>query len=610
MEHHAKETAKRLVSTLGLSSADLSTAQSLIDNNTVFRNASTEPFVPSPFRVTELIAAVNASVLALSNLISKERIGEYQMGEIDCDWVTGSLTSHFSYSVDDLPAFDTLVALATHLGFNDPLKLWKGIMNHTWRCKDGKYLIFFMRPADTPLKLCHAFGFSEKESKEMEAMLAIVPGRAEFARRTADKIGEWDSAELEARIIKLNATAAIVAKTREEFAASPHGQLAKTWPTIEIISSGVQQTWKPTPWTRLVDPTKGILSGVKVLELTRVLLGPRGGCLLAALGATVIRVNSPTIEEGLVAVDVNLGKLSFHLDMKSETDKAKFRELILDTDVLVSNNAFGVMDRLGFGFENVCKLLAKRTDRGIVFAQANAFGFSGDLASAGGYEHLGHAIIGVATTQGEYHAYSTPQSEKRPAAVPINVLDISTGHSLALGVIQALRQRAVHGGSYLVQTSLLQVGMLMQSMGLHSREIVERAWERYQPEFAEMDPERRFGGGAFGFFLGFQQEYFRKGYPDAFRKEYRLEIKDSPWFGPGQVLKLLRPALKLSKTPVRYRTSTRPVGWDTKMGRECRFPSDEELEDLVPVEGGAEGEVRFVLPKSVQARVSAVSSKL
>jgi hypothetical protein len=83
------------------------------------------------------------------------------------------------------------------------------------------------------------------------------------------------------------------------------------------------------------------------------------------------------------------------------------------------SNAFGVMGRLGFGFKDACGLIAGR-DRGIIYAQANAFGFDGSLASAGGYEHLGHFITGIGITQGGYHLYDGPMDPKKPAAVPIN----------------------------------------------------------------------------------------------------------------------------------------------------------------------------------------------
>ncbi len=103
-----------------------------------------------------------------------------------------------------------------------------------------------------------------------------------------------------------------------------------------------------------------------------------------------------------------------------------------------------------------------------------------------------------------------------------------------------------------------------------------------------MDPERPFGGGAFGYFLGFQQLYMKAGYPGAFKKEYMLSIKDCPWLPKGRTLHLMKPALKMSVTPVAYRTSTRPVGYD----KETRF--SETIEEMWDLEG--EGDVKTFVP--------------
>jgi crotonobetainyl-CoA:carnitine CoA-transferase CaiB-like acyl-CoA transferase len=332
MDTTAKEAATRLLVGLGLKGDDLAAATDAVTRTRI--KAPSDVFVPSPFKVTELITAVNTTALALCDLISRQRIGRSQELEVDAEHATGTLTTHFSYIIDGLTAPESVAVLAEHIGYSDPLRLWKGIMNNTWKLKDGKYIVFFMRPADTPAKLASALGFTDSEIDQLVPLLDTVSGRAEFARQTAAKIESWDSAALEARIIKLNATAAIVGLPESEFKASDHGKLAQTWPMVEIIAE--PGSWKPTPWTRILNPLHGILHGVKVLELTRVLLGPRGGCLLSALGATVVRVNSPLIEEGFVAVDVNIGKRSVHLDMKDDADREKFAGLMRECDVFIS----------------------------------------------------------------------------------------------------------------------------------------------------------------------------------------------------------------------------------------------------------------------------------
>ena len=86
------------------------------------------------------------------------------------------------------------------------------------------------------------------------------------------------------------------------------------------------------------------------------------------------------------------------------------------------------MDRLGFGFSSACSLISTRP-HGLIYAEANAFGFSGPYAAAGGYEHLGHFLTGIGMTQGAYQKYDDGvERPNKPCAVPINVLDVTTGH--------------------------------------------------------------------------------------------------------------------------------------------------------------------------------------
>lgn len=254
--------------------------------------------------------------------------------------------------------------------------------------------------------------------------LQLLPSsRLEHVKRMMAKILTWNSFELEARIISLNATAAIVGRSQENFLASEHGKIASTWPFVEVVPAPVstpEQSWPAVPWSKITKPgVHGILHGVKVVELTRILLGPRTGCLLAALGASVVRINSPRIAEGMLAVDVNVGHLSFHLDLRNPEDKAKLDTLLEDCDVFISNNTPGVVDKLGLSLNDLLKKISGR-NKGLVYAEANAFGHAGPYAKASGYEQLGQFISGLADTHGKYHKYDGPVEEDRPALVPIN----------------------------------------------------------------------------------------------------------------------------------------------------------------------------------------------
>ncbi|KAI9003495.1 CoA-transferase family III domain-containing protein [Hyaloraphidium curvatum] len=578
MEATAREVALRCLRFLDLSPSDYAIASDSVARTGL---VPTEGLVvPSPFKVTELSSGILAAIGAVCNLISKERIAKEQEITVDMGHATATMSSHFTYRVDNLSAPESAGLLARHHSDpNDRLRGWRGIVASAFRCADGRYIVFVPRPLDTPEKLLPAIGFESKEVDEMVSLLGTPDGRREHAKRLTEKIASWNSSDLEKSIISRSATAGIVGLTEDDFLASPHGRAAKMAPAFEILPAKPSPAWQPTPWTRISKPLHGILHGIKVVEISRVLLGPRTGCLLAALGASVVRVNPPNIDEGLGAVDVNLGKLSLLLDLKKPDDRKKFEELLDECDVFITNNTPGVAEKLGAGIEDMWRRIAGRS-RGMVYAQANCFGFRGPYSGVGGYEQLAQFLSGVASTHGEYHRYDGPVEKGRPTFIPTNVLDICTGHFLALGIIGALNRRARDGGSCVVQNSLLQTAMFLQTLDRLPRPEVEKAWARFAPEPATIDSER--GGGTVGWFCAFQCAQLPVGSPWAFKEEYYLPIEDSPWLPPGHVLHVVRPALSMDSTPVRHRISTRPMGWDSV----ASFPDLEEGGDLVFEEGG------------------------
>lgn len=566
MEAGIRAAALLALKQLGLPEDELDSASESVARTRL--SVPDAPFIPTPFKVTELVAGLNTAVLALANRISTDRIGREQETAVDAEHATATMTSHFTCTVDDLPSPASLGAIAAANPGKDIWGKWRGIMGHHYACADGRYIVFLTRPLDTPDRCLAALGFDEIEVSELVSLLDTENGRMEHFHRLSAKIASWNSAALEERIITTGATAGIVGLSQEDFLTSPHGRIASKWPgvLVEKVEAAAEGVWPACPWTRLdtvEEQKKGILAGVRVLEFTRILLGPRTGCLLAALGATVIRINSARIEEGGLAVDVNSGHHSIFLDLKKDEDRRKFHDLLDGCDVLISNNTPGVADKLGWGFTSVLSRLQSRP-KGIVYAEATCFGHDGPLATAPGYEQLGQFVSGLAETHGRYHKYAGTPIPGRPALIPINVLDICTAHLFGLAIIRALDLRARKGGSYRVRTSLLQGAMTLQRLGLYPRELVDAAWSNYEGEPVEFDSERAFGGGSVGWFCGFQCVQLPARYPDAFKKEYYQSMRGTPWLaGADRTVNIVRPALWMDATPAGYyRVATRPMGWD------------------------------------------------
>ncbi|HEV3109766.1 MAG TPA: CoA transferase [Candidatus Binataceae bacterium] len=147
---------------------------------------------------------------------------------------------------------------------------------------------------------------------------------------------------------------------------------------------------------------KHILDGIKVLDITNVIAGPSVGNLMIEMGADVIKVEmSPTGDRarfidaikpgrGSTFVKHNRGKKSLLLDLKQPAAQAIVKELIPQIDVFVENFAPGAIARMGLGYDAV-----KAINPRIIMCSVSAFGQTGPLAHAPGYDYIGASYAGV-----------------------------------------------------------------------------------------------------------------------------------------------------------------------------------------------------------------------
>lgn len=407
---------------------ELATADDIEDLLSLVELTGTnEPFLPLPYRISEMLGGLHCTLAVLGNVIGRLRGIAPQTAVVDTEHATLSASGHFLVELDGTP-FTELWQKSLYTEMPDG-SLNTGIFNQLWsqhfRCKDGR-AIFLYQKWDPPADLLRMIGF---KADEIPALIALTDPktstreqRLDFQARLASHIRQtWDAFELEKHIIKTRIGAAMVPRSRSEFLASPQGQAVGRRPPLEFHrTSG----FPAVPFTQLRDPSRGILSGIKVVELTRALMGSRIGAILGYFGATVVKATSPFLSDyGVMSAAHNAGKLSVFLDLAKEEDREKLRALIRDADVFVTNYALGALDRLGFGYSQVLDMIKGR-DRGIVYCEGNAFGFHGELATAAGFEHLAHALSGLAWGQGVNHAWDKePEGGHMPAVVPINFID-------------------------------------------------------------------------------------------------------------------------------------------------------------------------------------------
>jgi crotonobetainyl-CoA:carnitine CoA-transferase CaiB-like acyl-CoA transferase len=206
----------------------------------------------------------------------------------------------------------------------------------------------------------------------------------------------------------------------------------------------------------------GLLSGVRVLDLTWVLAGPYASLTLADLGAEVIKVESPDHGDKTRELGPSLGPLSAHfaalnrnkrsvaLDLKTEAGQRIFYDLARRADALFTNYRPGVLERLKLDYEHV-----RAAAPSIVYCALSGYGATGPYRDKPAYDLVIQALSGGMSLTGE------------PGGVPVRTGipfgDLAGGVFAALGLVAALRQRATTGQGAYLDVSLLDVQVSLLS---------------------------------------------------------------------------------------------------------------------------------------------------
>lgn len=265
--------------------------------------------------------------------------------------------------------------------------------------------------------------------------------------KAAAAIAEWDAAELE-DALAAHGLPAFMLRDLAAWSAHPQGAAVAALPLLEIIKIGDAP---PEPFPPGARP----LSGVRALDLTRVIAGPMTGRTLAEHGADVLRISSPNLPflENLV-IESGPGKRNAEADLETPDGRATLERLITGADVFSQSYRPGALAARGFGPEEV----AKRRP-GIVYVSLSAWSHAGPWAERRGYDSLVQCATGIAHEQGR------DASGDEPKHLPGQALDYLSGYLGAFGAMVALRRRAREGGSWLVRLSLAQTAHWLKSLG-------------------------------------------------------------------------------------------------------------------------------------------------
>jgi crotonobetainyl-CoA:carnitine CoA-transferase CaiB-like acyl-CoA transferase len=263
---------------------------------------------------------------------------------------------------------------------------------------------------------------------------------------------KWEAETFETAAAEAGMVATMM-RSRAEWSAHPQGQAVAALPLFDITRIG-EAPARPLP-AFPEDEEKRPLSGIRVLDLTRVIAGPVCGRALAAHGADVMRVTAPHLP-GLPELDIDTGrgKLSAAIDLRATDDREWLRALVREAHVFVQGYRPGGLAAKGFSPETLAEMRP-----GIVIVTLSAYGHEGPWATRRGFDSLVQNSSGINVAEAE--ALGVPA----PKELPAQALDHATGYLMAFGAMMALLRKAEEGGSWHVRVSLAQTGHWLTELG-------------------------------------------------------------------------------------------------------------------------------------------------
>lgn len=231
---------------------------------------------------------------------------------------------------------------------------------------------------------------------------------------------------------------------------------------------------------------KGILDGIKVLDLTRVLAGPYCSMLLADMGAEVIKIEIPNKGddsrafgpfingESAYYMNLNRNKKGVTLNLKAKKGKEIFKEMVKQADVVLENYRPGTMEKLGLGYD-----VLKEINPGIVYGCVSGFGHYGPYSKRAGYDIIGQAMGGLMSTTG--------WPDGQPTRTGTAMGDVLGGLSVTIGVLSAVINKIKTGEGQKVDVALVDSVVssleIITQIYLATGRVPDRIGNRYESTY-------------------------------------------------------------------------------------------------------------------------------
>jgi crotonobetainyl-CoA:carnitine CoA-transferase CaiB-like acyl-CoA transferase len=371
-----------------------------------------EPQLPSSFRVGAAAQVSIAAAGLAAAEIWKQRSGQSQAVAVDMRHAVVECRSERYLRRDGTP----------------PPPAWDAIAG-VYKTGDGKFVRLHTNFAHHRDAVCKVLACSAERDAVQAALL------------------QWKGEAFETAAYAAGGVVALM-RSHADWKALPQAKAIAELPLIEITQIG---NAPPRPWPAGDRP----LSGLRVLDLSRVIAGPVAGRTLAAHGADVMLISSPELPAiPWLTIDTGRGKLSSFADLKSEEGRDTLRALLAEADIFSQGYRPQSLAALGFSPEQAAAI-----NPGIVYVSLSAYGRSGPWAERRGFDSL------VQCATGFNHAEGQAAGVDGPKELPAQMLDHATGYLMATGAMLARARQARDGGSWHVQVSLARTGKWLWDMG-------------------------------------------------------------------------------------------------------------------------------------------------
>lgn len=235
-------------------------------------------------------------------------------------------------------------------------------------------------------------------------------------------------------------------------------------------------------------PHNGALSGIRIIDFSRVLAGPYATMLLGDLGAEVIKIERPdsgddtrswgppfdSAGRATYFQSINRNKTGLVLDLAKKDDQVRARELIASADVLVENFAVGGMEKFGLGYEELTL-----TNKKLIYCAISGFGSTPAARDLPGYDLLVQGMSGLMSITGV--------DSEHPTKVGVAVIDVMAGLHATIGILAALNHRSQSGEGQKIEINLLSSalsGLVNQSGAYVGAGVIPTAMGNAHPSIA------------------------------------------------------------------------------------------------------------------------------